>query len=236
MLTSEAYRKLQDVMEEYGDWVRSSARHVLAMVDVSGRTVVDFGCGRGDWLVVAQELGARAVLGLDTYAMEGAALPVPAEIVDLTQPVRLGARHDIALCLEVGEHIDGAYAETLVQSLVDAAPIVVFSAAVPGQGGVRHVNEQPPGYWHALFRARGYACFDFRHALWENAAIEPWYRMGVLVFAAPGAVTGALAGYAVDAPLHLVHPDIFAAYAPIGEDLILRYDRTERRWFKELLG
>ena len=236
MDTEAKYAKLQQTMQDYAAWVRSSARHVLGVVGVAGHSVVDFGCGQGDWLLEAQDLGANHVLGLDSYAIDGTALPVPVQRVDLTKPVLLPDRHDLALCLEVGEHLNAEYAAVLVQSLVAAAPLVLFSAAVPGQGGVHHVNEQPPAYWAALFRTHGYRCFDFRHQIWNNGQIEPWYRMGVLVFASPGHIPPHLGHFETEAPLHLVHPDIFQAYAPLGRDLVLHYDRNRQRWFPEMLG
>lgn len=231
------YAKLQSVMSDYSDWVRSSAQAVLNYLNVSGKTVVDFGCGRGDWLKAARDQGAREVLGLDSYALDFEAqhLDFPIRHVDLTQPVRLEQRFDLALCMEVGEHLEARYAETLVASLVKAAPVVVFSAAVPGQGGVRHVNEQPPAYWHGLFSQHRYACYDFRQEIWNDLNIEPWYRMGVLVYAAEGTEVPSLKKFYTEAPLHLVHPDIFEAYAPIGKDLILHYDRQRKKWYPEFL-
>lgn len=236
MTAYENYKKLQDTMHNYSAWVQSSALHILKFLDVPGKNVVDFGCGRGDWLKVAQELGARSVLGLDTYALDASDLPIPTLRVDLTKPLILEEKYDIAICLEVGEHLEAEYAAVLVESLVKSAPIVLFSAAVPGQGGVHHVNEQPPGYWHSIFHSHAYRCYDFRKEIWNIPEIEPWYRMGALVYVAPDHDIEALKDFFVESPLHLVHPDIFEAYAPIGKDLILHYDTHLKRWHPEILS
>ena len=231
------YDRLQAVMHAYSAWVRTSARGVLPFVEPAGKSIVDFGCGQGDWLLEARALGAATVLGLETYALEGGAtLPIPSIAADLTAPITLDRRFDIALCLEVGEHIDAVHAGRLVASLTQAAPVVLFSAAVPGQGGVGHINEQPPAYWNAKFRAHGFDCFDFRHEIWADHNIEPWYAMNVLAFAAPASVPGQLAPYRTDEPLHLIHPAVFAARVAPIPDVIYHYDRQPGRWWTEALG
>lgn len=224
-------------MHEYADWVRRSAQQILPFVEPAGKSVVDFGCGQGDWLLEAGNLGAATLLGLETYALEGGAtLPIPSRAADLTMPISLDRRFDIALCLEVGEHIEQRHADTLVASLAAAAPLVLFSAAVPGQGGVGHVNEQPPAYWHAKFRAHGFDCFDFRREIWHDSGVEPWYAMNVLAFAAPESVPSRLGRYRVDTPPHLVHPAIFAARVAPIRDVIYHYDPEPGRWRTEALG
>ena len=61
--------------------------------------------------------------------------------------------------------------------------MVLFSAAVPGQGGENHINERPLDFWRGLFRAHGYRAFDaFRPGLAGLADVEPWYRYNVLLY------------------------------------------------------
>jgi hypothetical protein len=56
---------------------------------------------------------------------------------------------------EVAEHIHPRYARHLVATLT-RAPLVIISAAQPGQGGEGHLNEQPLSYWRSLFEERGF--------------------------------------------------------------------------------
>lgn len=236
MDVSAKYVRLQQIMDDYSTWVRSSADAVLSIINVLDKTIVDFGCGRGDWLTVARALGAKEVLGLDSYAINEHPLDIPSLYTDITQPVQLDKRYDVAICLEVAEHIAETYADTLIDSLVHAAPVILFSAAVKGQGGIHHVNEQPPAYWYQKFIQHGYQCYDFRHLLWNNTAIEPWYRMGCLVYIHQDHPAELLKQFRTDAaPLHLIHPDIFEAYAPLGKDIILHWDKTKEVWFPEFL-
>src|SRR5262249_55540494 len=103
--------------------------------------------------------------------------------VDLQRPVRLDDRFDLALCLEVAEHLPAKSARALVESLAAAAPVVLFSAALPGQGGTHHVNEQWPLYWERLFAENGMQKRDvLRPLIWRNRSISDCYRQNIYLF------------------------------------------------------
>jgi SAM-dependent methyltransferase len=147
-------------------------------------SVVDVGCGTGEWLAEFQKLGA-AILGLDgDYVARSSLRIAPEEFVavDLTKPLANRGRFDLALCLEVAEHLPQRLAAPLVGSLCELAPNVLFSAAPPGQGGTHHINEQWPRYWQQLFRSNGYEMHDvIRVRIWENRAVAPWYRQNIFL-------------------------------------------------------
>ena len=83
----------------------------------------------------------------------------------------------------MAEHLSEASADGFVASLVRLAPVVLFSAAIPHQGGTGHINEQWPDYWVAKFAGHDFAVVDcLRRRLWNNAKILPWYRQNMLVF------------------------------------------------------
>src|SRR5262249_51654275 len=103
--------------------------------------------------------------------------------VDLEKPIRLSRTFEMAVCLEVGEHLNPARADTFVDDLTRLAPVVVFSAAIPGQGGTNHINEQWPSYWTALFAKRRYQVFDcLRVRLWYDERIAVCYRQNLLFY------------------------------------------------------
>jgi hypothetical protein len=98
----------------------------------------------------------------------------------LSEPFDLGRRFDLALCLEVAEHLDADAGAVLVDSLAAHSDAIFFSAACPGQPGQHHVNCQWPEYWQALFNARDFACSDaIRWRIWNDSRIEPWYRQNM---------------------------------------------------------
>jgi SAM-dependent methyltransferase len=150
------------------------------------RSVVDFGCGTGAWLAAWQRLGVDDVIGLDgDQARES--LEILAErflAADLRKPIRLGRQFDLAQSLEVAEHLPPEAAPLFVETLTTHAPLILFSAAVPGQGGEHHLNEQPHDYWRDMFSHRGYALIDaLRPILVNNRVVEPWYRYNTVLFA-----------------------------------------------------
>ena len=101
---------------------------------------------------------------------------------DLTQPVRLGRRFDLAVSLEVAEHLPEDCADRFVDSLVGLSDKILFSAAINGQTGANHINEQPHQYWIDKFAARGYSCkLELRDMLRDNAHVCWWYRQNIMV-------------------------------------------------------
>lgn len=150
------------------------------------RSVVDVGCGDGSWLAVLRRLGVTDVLGIDGEYVASDLLQIPREFFqafDLTKPFTLGRTFDLAVSLEVGEHLPADSAATFVESLIRLAPAVLFSAAIPFQGGSHHVNEQWPDKWVALFRRHNYSAVDcIRKRVWENDAVEWWYAQNTLLF------------------------------------------------------
>lgn len=151
-----------------------SARAIAPIVTdlVKPRSVLDVGCGVGTWLAAFAELGVTDYLGVDGDYVDRTALRIPSErfvSMDLASPVSLGRRFDLAVCLEVAEHLPLSAAAGLVGFLTEAAPVVLFSAAVPGQGGTCHVNERWPPFWRLLFERRGYSRLDpIRPRVWRN--------------------------------------------------------------------
>ena len=167
---------------------RRSAHHLLGLLGplLSPSSVVDLGSGRGVWLDEWRKAGVRDVLAIDGDYVNRDMLAVPREAfmaADLTAPVALDRRFDLAQSLEVGEHLPQAASSVLVDSLTRASDRVLFSAAVTGQGGECHVNEQPLAFWQDLFAQRGYTAYDcLRPHLSTNRQIEPWYRYNAILY------------------------------------------------------
>lgn len=153
---------------------------------VRPRSVVDVGCGVGSWLVAFRESGAERILGLDGGHVDPTWLLIPGECfraVDLRRPFRLDEQFDLAVCLEVAEHLPKSSAGVLVESLIRLAPVILFSAAIPQQGGTHHVNEQWPEYWQRLFREYDYRMLDLiRKSIWKNPEVKFWYRQNTFLF------------------------------------------------------
>jgi hypothetical protein len=173
---------------------------------LSVTSVVDVGCGVASWASVAKALGCR-VRGVDGHVPDGKLLIHPSEFLrtDLASAVDFGCRRgDLAICLEVAEHLPESSARTLVAGLCEAR-WVLFSAAIPGQGGVGHLNEQWGTWWAALFAEHGLvgSC-DLRWKHWDDRLVENWYRQNLILFGSPGALEAR--GYRAGV-VDVVHPE-----------------------------
>jgi SAM-dependent methyltransferase len=198
-----------------------SARIVVPVVmelvrDVS--SVVDLGCGAGAWLARFKEAGIQRVLGLDggTAAVHDQLEIEPHEfrVADLEREIHVDETFDLCICLEVAEHLADRAAPVIVQNACKLSDVILFSAAIPGQGGTNHVNERWPSYWVDLFASAGYEALDVvRGRLWNDARVEWWYRQNLLLFAnKAGLARIAHCAESGSKPLDIVHPACFEQY------------------------
>jgi SAM-dependent methyltransferase len=183
-----AYRKEWFTARESA--ARSSAETILPFVlqVVQPRSVVDVGCGLGSWLAVARDLGTERILGVDGPYVDRTSLQIPRDRFlarDLSAEFSIDESFDLALCLEVAEHLPSTSASRFVAELVQLAPAVLFSAAVPFQGGTGHQNEQWPAYWARLFRQHGYVALDVvRQRFWSDEGARYFYAQNMVLYVA----------------------------------------------------
>lgn len=198
----------------------SAAAVVPVVIESLGQVpkrVVDVGCGEGWWAAEFAKHGSE-VIGVDGAYVKSA-LGDRFVAHDLTDPIpaRLFARFDLAVCLEVAEHLPRPRAESFITELTSLAPVVLFSAAIPGQGGTGHVNEQWPGYWAELFEKNGFKVTGaLRWRIWEDGRVENWYRQNLLLAVSEYAnidVSHLFTG-PESLPIPVVHPVLYDARRP----------------------
>ena len=170
--------------------IRSAQAIVNSTItEFTPRTLLDVGCGTGALLAAFQTAGV-ATLGLE-YSKAATKICLERGLdvrsFDIENDPLPDAHTDLATCFEVAEHIGAEFADRLVEILVQSAPVVIFSAATPGQGGgVDHVNEQPNDYWIAKFDKRGHNFLpDLTarwRAEWKDANAAAYYASNVMVF------------------------------------------------------
>ena len=122
------------------------------------RSVADVGCGLGTWLKVFITNGVTDVVGYDGAHLNMNKVVIEKELIvtsDLEKPIVANRKFDLVISLEVAEHISLQNAQSFVNSLCGLGETVVFSAAIPQQGGQNHINEQWPEYWQKLFAKNG---------------------------------------------------------------------------------
>jgi len=184
-------------------------------------SVLDVGCGTGTWLKAFQEHGVSDVVGLDGDYVDVSKLAIDASLfkaTDLESTFDLGRRFDIVLCLEVAEHLREVHARSFISCLIKHTDVVVFSAAIPYQGGQHHINEQWLSWWILLFEEFGFSYVDvIRPAIWANKDVDVWYKQNMVVFIRKGHPNEASL-LAKSSPYRdLVHPDLYQFNSVQGE-------------------
>jgi len=143
------------------------------------------GCGIGTFLSVFQRSGVEDLLGIDGKWVDRQKLMIGADHfleADLEKPIRVDRTFDLALCLEVAEHLSPLSADIIVDSLTGLSKKIVFSAATRQQGGQNHINEQEFAYWKKKFEARGYKVIDcFRPHFWNMEKVQWWYKQNMFL-------------------------------------------------------
>lgn len=164
----------------------SSAARVVPMVTelVQPASVVDVGCGSGAWLSVFAEQGVDDIFGIDGYEPERLLFREDHFLLcDLNLDFRLPRSFELAICLEVAEHLRPDSAPRLVAGLTRLAPVVLFSAGAPTQGGTEHINERWPDYWASLFAGHDFEVLDpIRRRIWTDPGVSWWYAPNTLLY------------------------------------------------------
>lgn len=151
-------------------------------------SVVDVGCGQGTWLAACEQLGVQDLTGVDGHWVDANKLmskTMHFKQVDLNKAAsaQLGRRFDLAMSLEVAEHLEPETSASFVTFLTSLSDAVLFGAAFCWQPGDGHINNRLHSFWGNLFQAQGYVAFDiFRFKFWNNPAVEPWYRQNTLLY------------------------------------------------------
>ena len=195
-------------------------------------SLVDIGCGTGAWAKSAAALGVEDITGVDGDYVDTNQLLIPADRFisrDLESSISLDRTFDLAICMEVAEHLTPGRGEGFVKELTELAPAVLFSAAIPGQGGTNHINEQWQDYWASLFAQFGFRPIDcIRPALWTDPEVPFWYRQNAILYVGPenprsDSLTAPM-------PLNVVHPDLLLAKqtAPARPGVMRRLVRKTR--------
>lgn len=159
-------------------------------------SALDFGCGIGTWLSVVKNKNCK-ITGIDGSWVPKQYLVIPQQnflSIDISQSLnetsselQLLSKHDFSISLEVAEHINQNLSDKFIEFLTEKSDYILFSAAIPGQTGDGHVNEQWPSYWAEKFDYYGFELFDvIRHEIWDDEQIPFWYRQNCFLGARKG--------------------------------------------------
>lgn len=176
-------------------------------------SVVDIGCGTGNFLAEFKKLGVNTVLGVDadTQSSNLRMKNLSSEeylLQDLNQYFLLQKNFDLALCLEVGEHLNEKSADALVNTLIRCSDVIIFSAAIPLQGGQYHINEQWQSYWKNKFEKYHFLAVDsIRPLIWNNSNLKYWYKQNLIVYISSTSSFKKVAESTSTNYIDIVHPE-----------------------------
>lgn len=152
----------------------------LADIGIQPTSIIDIGCGVGEW-----NNGHAGYFGVD-YRVDPQDLLIPLERYsecNLNQVMpEIRGQFDLCLCLEVAEHLKPQRAKALVEYLCSTSDLVLFSAAIPYQGGNGHCNEKWQSYWSGLFQQRGFGAAKEQPHIRDNRDVEYWYRQNIVLY------------------------------------------------------
>ncbi len=190
-------------------------KHIVRRYETS--SVLDVGCGTGEWLNEFANCDVNHIFGIDGIGIDSRYFAIDRsffQLIDLRNEWNLRRRYDLVLCLEVAEHLPSESSKCLVRSLCSHADIVLFSAACPNQGGQGHINCQWPSYWQERFNECGYVCEDsLRPLIWNATFPEYWYKQNIFIAKSSSELAGREPRI-----LPYVHPQLLAGWVSAFED------------------
>ena len=153
------------------------------LADKQAKTVVDFGCGMGDYAKAfkADGYNVEAYDGNpNTETLSGGI----GKVLDLSKPFYLRKMFDVVLSLEVGEHIPAEFEQQFIDNICKhAKKHLVISWAIEGQGGNGHVNCKNNNYIIGQIVDRGFKHNSKDSQTIRNAATNAsWFANTIMVF------------------------------------------------------
>jgi hypothetical protein len=139
----------------------------------SSTSFIDYGCGLGAWASVFESKGIQKFKCFDHPTLPKEKLLIQNKEnffpMDLEYELPEISKVDFCICIEVLEHFSDTKGRDIINFLTSSSDLILFSAAIPNQKGVGHINEQRHNYWHNIFQSKGFMFYDgFKSELFKH--------------------------------------------------------------------
>lgn len=172
----------EELRHQYSLKIAKLVRELVGPID----SLVDLGGGLGIWAAAFEKVGVSQYTVYDHPDIPNEKLaisPEHFERVDLSKTIPEPKTATLAMSIECAEHLPAEKAREVVYFLTQSSPIVLFSAAIPWQGGIGHINEQPHYYWQSLFAQLDYEMKDvLRGKIAQDLDIPFFLRQNLFLF------------------------------------------------------
>lgn len=177
-----------DWHDKFGKKTQDSANIILSRLSKlwNIESCVEVGCGQGHWSDAALKLGCKKIHAMDGPWNDPDNLIIDKQFYEskaIDRSFVIEGQYDLAICLEVAEHVDSKYCMDLVNQLTRSAKLILFGASIPHQGGFGHINEQWQGWWAEKFLNASFVAFDIiRPAIWTDDRVHYWYKQNAILY------------------------------------------------------
>jgi SAM-dependent methyltransferase len=206
---------------------------------IAPESVIDIGCGIGTFMKIFKESGVKEIMGIDGPWCDKDLLfknISPSEFIEgnLTEPINLSRKFDLVVCLEVAEHLPPVNADSFVSDLVSLGDVILFSAAIPDQWGINHLNEQWLSYWEEKFNRHNYVVHDIlKSFFWNSESILWWYAQNMVIITKEGYQFKTNSSLSYNFLKHVVHPSLFKSRTEYLNDITS--GRSSLKYYIKLL-
>ncbi len=196
MLNGIKIKSMIKEFHKYGSEFNNESAEIIIpdILDlIKPKSVLDLGCGIGNWLSVFMKHKVEKLIGIDGLHAKSQFILDSKYFIDTDFELNDNLKElfhgkvDLAISLEVAEHLTEKTGKKIVDFLCAKSDVIIFSAAVPNQTGENHINEQHPSYWQELFEEKGFVFYDiFRQKYWNNPQVKWWYKQNMFLVAKKG--------------------------------------------------
>lgn len=185
--SSPTFHKRLENVHQHGYWLDNSdnghffdQRLAEGLVKLcAGKSVGDFGCGRGFYVKYLNEYGITA----EGYDGNPTLHANNCFSLDLAQSISLNKKYDWVLCLEVIEHIPQQFEDVILNNIDKHCKYgIILSWAAPEQTGRGHHNERSADYVVDKMVKLGYSVDEVLTAHLRRIATYRWFQNNLTAF------------------------------------------------------